>query len=456
MKTKYLYLIIFSWILISCNSNTRKSRENLIKYKSIERSVSLLQNSTAQNPQNFSILFYGQSIVAGLRSDILVDSLRKVFPNVHFSMTNKAIGGFTAPSLIKTANHDVYNENPDLIIFHAYDDKGEIAFDSLIRTIRQRSSADIALFDHHLAWNVNPESLAAKNKRDSIQSEGIRQIATKYDCKYINVREAWKSYLDEAAIGPNILIGNTIDTDVHPNERGKKLLRDIILSSLLESMETSYSAERDSLREEISLEGTRKTKINFFGNRVEIAIDSIIDPNSQVEVLIDGNKPSSFKNSFFVTRPSIGFKSWMPALKLVQLGETRPRAEDWKIVITEMDRINKKFSYKVEGSITGFDGVGNSETDFISNTERIKINHKDFYLFRIEEIIGLQTPEDFEITFSVNALVEDVIQLKPGVNKYTVFRDFAVDEHSLSLKVIEGKRFPYKLIIYQPYLTFDE
>lgn len=61
------------------------------KYKGIERSLYLLNSSTKDNPQNFDILFYGQSIVGGMKTNILVDSLQKRFPFTTITYKHKPI-----------------------------------------------------------------------------------------------------------------------------------------------------------------------------------------------------------------------------------------------------------------------------------------------------------------------------------------------------------------------------
>lgn len=448
------FIFCSGFLISGCNSS--ESGIDLIKYQGIDRFIGILEKSSFEKPADVSILFYGQSIVAGLKSDILVDSLRQIFPSANIRFQNTAIGSFKVPSLLKTANHDVYNENPDLIIFHAYDGIEDGLLDSLIKSIRWRMSSDIAILNHHYVWNTNPISLMAENKRDSIQSVGIQKVASKYGCLYIDVRTSWKEYLEKNNMAANKLIGNTIDSDVHPNDDGKQLLREIILASLLEKKGTAYSATSDMLFEELSLSRKISYTEKFIGNRVEIELDTLNDPNTEIVVLIDGKRPSSMRNSYYITRPGIGYKSWMPAVKLISLGVTFPRVEDWKLIITEINREKKYFKYRVVGSITGYDGEGTSEADFVSNTKRIKINKEDFHLFRTEEIIGLETPIDFEIKFSVKLAVEDTIKRLPNNSRHTVFRDFEVDEHSLKLKVLQGQSRPNKVIIYQPYLARHE
>lgn len=459
MKTRKLFLknaLLFSLFLIfSCSSEN--SNKDLIKNDGINRSLSLLHNSTIDKPYELEIFFYGQSIVGGMNSKRLVDSLQKIFPYTNLTHDNKAIGGFQIPSLIKTANHDVYHENPDLIIFHAYSGIKDGLFDSLIQTIRRRLSSDIILFDHHYVWDTSGSKLDSKNTIDSLESIAIKEIAKKYNCAYINVREQWAQYLNENNLGANVLIGNTIDSEVHPNEEGKKLLRNIILSSILEKEYKKYDPNQDKLRQSILIKNKRKFyKKKFTGNRVDLISDTIVDPETEIQVLIDGKPPSAFRNSYYISRPSIGYNSWMPMIKKVSFGKKFPRSEEWLLTINEVDRENRKFKYKLEGSITGFDGEGNSESDFVSNSNRISIDKEDFYLFDIERIIGLDTPKNYQVNFKVIQTAKDTIQLSSKKTKYQLFSDINSEEHTLKLKFLKGNTKLKKLIIYKPYLEKDE
>ncbi len=459
MKTRRLFLknaLLFSLFLIfSCSSEN--SNKDLIKNGGINRSLSLLHNSTIDNPNELEILFYGQSIIGGMNSGLIVDSLQKKFPNTKLIHSNKAIGGFTIPSLIKTANHDVYHENPDLIIFHAYSGIKDGLYDSLIQTIRRRLSSDILLFDHHYVWDTSDYKLQSKNTLDGLESIAIKEIANKYNCAYINVRKQWAQYLNENNLGANVLIGNTIDSEVHPNQEGKKLLRNIILSYILEKDYEKYNPNHDKLRQSILFKKDRKNyKKKFRGNRIDLITDTIGDSETEIQVLIDGKPPSDFRSSYYISRPSIGYKSWMPLIKKISFGKTFPRPEDWLLTIIEVDRENRKFKYKLEGSVTGYDGEGNSESDFVSNSNRISINKDDFYLFQIERIIGLNTPSNYQVNFEVIQTTKDTIQISSKKTKYHLFSDFNSEKHTLKLKILKGQTKLNKLMIYKPYLEKDE
>lgn len=84
------------------------------------------------------------------------------------------------------------------------------------------------------------------------------------------------------------------------------------------------------------------------------------------------------------------------------------------------------------------------------------INKDDFCLFDIERIIKEETPLEFEVTFKVNAIVEDTLILKPNKLKYTIFRGFESEKHSLKLKKLKGRSTLKNIQVYKPYLEKDE
>lgn len=441
--------------LSSCYNENVRSK--VTRYDGIERSVALLRESTDESPNTIDILFYGQSIIGGMKSPLLVDSLKKIFPSVKIVHANTAIGGFNISSLYRTIEHDVFQHNPDLIVFHAYSGIKDGTYDSLIRKIRTRMSSDILLLDHHYIWNTNEAQLKSQNNIDSLESIAIEKIAKKYNCGYVNVRQKWRSYLLRHNLRANALIGNTVDSNVHPNEHGNKLLRDIIIEYLLNAPNKIYEPNEDMLRHTIDLNPYERTyREKVFGNLFEIMVDTIQDSFARVMVLIDDRPPSTYRSNYYISRPSVGFKSWMPMIKQVAFGETFPRVETWTMTICNIDRAEKEFDFSIEGSITGFDGRGDSKSDFISNSKRIKIQAHDFYLFDIERIIKLNTPENYEVKFNVMKMALDTPSMVPNRIKYTLFRDFEHRDRKIKLKTIQGKPKLCNLVAYSSYLNDNE
>lgn len=462
LLSSFLFLLLVLFLLSSCNKEKIKhqgiidgtlSNKEKIKYKGIDRTLSLLKNSTKETPNEVNVFFYGQSIVGGMNPKVLVESLSAKYPNAKINYKQKAIGGFQVPLLIKTINHDLYHENPDLILFHAYGGIKDTLFDNLIKNIRKKLSSDILLFDHHYRWDIPSEKLESLNKSEDFDSKEIEKIAKKYDCGFINLREQWKDYLEENNLKANELMGNTIDPNVHPNKEGNQLLRQIILKKFEDKEFKKYSYEKDSLREVIEIDKNTKHIVEeFLGNRLEVEIDKI-EKEAALEVFINGKKPSEILGTYYISRPSRGFKNWMPAITRVSFGNTFPRKEGWTIRIWNINRKTHEFKYDLNGSITGFDGQGTSLEDFESNSGRISIKHKDFLIFKIEKISKKETPNNFEINFDVKKIVEDTLKITSKKTNYTLFKGVKSSKYKLDLKILKGDVTFKKIISYKPYLS---
>lgn len=86
----------------------------------IQRTMKSLEDSTAETPAHVRVMFYGQSITSQAWTQIVQENLTTKYPTVDFEFHNAAIGGYTSPALIRTADHDLYPWYPDLLFFHVY------------------------------------------------------------------------------------------------------------------------------------------------------------------------------------------------------------------------------------------------------------------------------------------------------------------------------------------------
>ena len=84
----------------------------------IQRTMKAMSESTAEHPAQIRVLFYGQSIVAQNWTEAVADHLKSAYPTVQFTFRNAAIGGYTSPSLVRTAESDLYPWYPDILFFH--------------------------------------------------------------------------------------------------------------------------------------------------------------------------------------------------------------------------------------------------------------------------------------------------------------------------------------------------
>ncbi len=443
MYNSKILIAVILLLLISCNSKNGKPIPKN-EFTGIDRTIKLLNEN-----KEIEILFYGQSIIGGMGSDIFIDSLKKFYPKSKIKFKHKPIGGFTLPKLLKTSNHDLFHENPDLIIFHAYEGIDDGSYDTLIKNIRNKMTSEILLLDHHLVWNKSKETLKKINESHDFYSNEIKKIADKYNCGFLSIRSYWKEYLEKNKIEANELIGNTIDSDVHPNKKGNELLRSILLSHFRNS--TYQETQKDNLRSIVNLFSFEREQDYYFsGKLIVVETERKFNKNSKLKILIDNKSPSTYKDNFYITRPSSGLNSWMPAILKVSFGDILPRDEEWQLKIIEINRKDKSFKFQLYGNKTGFDGEGNSKSDFVSNSKRIKIQKDDLYIFPIEKISKTLTPENFQVNFQVKSIVSDTITLERRKSKYTIYRGFDEKKHKLHLKIVGGNPKLERLIIHKP------
>lgn len=74
----------------------------------IQRTMRLLAESTPEKRNTVRVLFYGQSISEQAWWKIVADDLRARFPNANLIIENRALGGFAAQMLVRTAETDLY------------------------------------------------------------------------------------------------------------------------------------------------------------------------------------------------------------------------------------------------------------------------------------------------------------------------------------------------------------
>lgn len=442
----------------------------------IQRIMHLLSSSSEFQQNKIRILFYGQSIVQGLDSKSMIEYLQKIYPCAEIEYENRAIGGFQAPNLVRTAAHDLYPWYPDLLIFHVYGGEKSGDLERIIYNTRKYTTADILIFTHHYGWETDPEKLAENIRKDDISSEYWRYLAGKYGCELVDVRKAWKNYLDTwPQVNINSLMGDTIHSNVHPNKKGNKLLESLILAHLMPNPEIKYSeysgwydwvkdyegkrflAEKD---DEINFEGEvheteggvilNKGELNlkFEGNRLVLNTIPEETTDVKIKVLIDNKAPSSNPDLYYATRPSRAFSHWRPALKRVSLVDN-PQIENWTLSLTEINRGSGLIEFELVGSKTGFDGKGSNVEDFISNSGRIKIEAKDFFIFESEEYTKKHTPVGFKIEWKVEPLFHDTIELSADLNTYLIAQGLKNSRHELKL-IIEDAISLKSITVYSP------
>ena len=436
----------------------------------ISRTMSLLENSTSNIPQNIKIQFYGQSIVGGLDQNLIINKLKEKYPTVKFNIIKNPIGGFTAPSLARVAIHDLYHEYADLMIFHVYggDKSGDL--ESIFINIKQKTTAEVIVFNHHIAYaGENKDAQKKRTLSDFYGSKSIELLANKYNFEFVDVRKPWEDFI---SLNPQINIKSLLRDGVHPNKLGNELLAYCILqhfkynphlqfiNSNIYDIHFNDIENRQPLNilklngdykltNNLELRKDSELSLNFVGNRIDI-IPSSENKDSQIEVLINGIKPSNVTSLYYITRPTSNFKMWWPAIKRVSLSKNKtPIIQEYTIEIFNIDRESKTFRFKLYGDKTGFDGEGNNKENFISNSKLISINKNDFLIFNSERVSKKETPENFKVTFEIKPLARDNIIISNS-NPITLFKGIENKLSNVTIKVNEGSLLLDKIRVYKP------
>jgi hypothetical protein len=338
----------------------------------IQRTMTLLAASTPEHRNKVRILFYGQSITEQDWWKRVADDLRKRFPNADLEIENRAIGGFASQWLIRPAEHDLYPFYPDLLIFHVYG--AHNAYDDIIRNVRSRTTAEVLMQkDHVTAWPPEkPDEKADKGMwwDHMMNHVFLPQIAQKYGCALVDIRGPWLEYLRTNKLQPKDLLKD----GVHLNDHGNYLLAELVKRYLVHRPELPADGWRDMVRtlevgKDLAWKAGRIV-LEFEGNRVD-AIAGKAAGRAIARVRIDGKKPSEFPECYRITRPSPG--PWSP-LFVSRVDHEKPLVpEDWTLKVTSVSADGKTFTFDVKGSVTGEDGGGRSDKQFVSKSGRVKI-----------------------------------------------------------------------------------
>lgn len=346
----------------------------------IQRTMKSMEESTAENPATVRVLFYGQSIVGQRWHTYIMDGLKKKYPTVRFEVANRAIGGFQSDNLVRTAESDLYPYYPDILFFHVYGDMGK--YEEIIRKVRATTSAEIVLWTSHLKAVENPKELLAAPDRRSV---AIKEVAERNRCMFIDLRRKWCEMLLANGWEPGKMLADSI----HMKEEkagcmAKKYYAGFIGEELCRIKGACGDIGSSGRIERIPL-GDRRVKrgndgsveLCFEGNRVVAVADG--EGKKKVDILLDGRALHEYAEMYGNTRPS-SYVSWMPMIRCVERKEgVMPVKEDWTLTYIEGTGPFGPVVYKVEGSVTGPDGEGRSDADFVSRSGRAVIRKSDFH-----------------------------------------------------------------------------
>jgi hypothetical protein len=326
----------------------------------IPRTVTLLATSNPTRRHTVKILLYGQSITRGMERSPLEPELRKRFPHANLLFENRAISGFSADQLVRSAAIDIPLSYPDLVIFHVYGATSP-AYERILADIRRRTTAEIMIWTDHYgnAGTPGDNEYQAQIAREDDASNIVRALSIKYGCELVDARAAWKAFL---AANPAVKHTDFLSDNVHLNARGKALMTAILLrhfrlqpAARHDWLQTvrSYEAKRqpdEGADDEIVFSGTpwkirgadavghspeSVLKLTFTGNRIDVlpgAVDGLA--LGSAKILIDGRPPSAHPELYAFTLPTPAFGAdYQPGIRRVT-ARAPLVVEDWILRIT--------------------------------------------------------------------------------------------------------------------------
>ena len=400
----------------------------------IQRTMKMLEDSTAENPAHVRVLFYGQSITAQAWTQIVQKQLEEKYPSAEFEFRNAAIGGYTSNVLIRTADHDLYPWYPDLLFFHVYGPMDK--YEEILRRVRERTSAEIVIWTSHLNSLSRDEPNEINTSHDARAAE-IRAIGPKYNCMLIDLRRKWRKHLADSGLGVKDLLSDT----VHLNPQGCELYARLISEELLRLPDLGDNPTASGTittipasAPEVAPAPDGRFALRFTGNRVVAVSDGTGAAGAKASVLLDGKPMNGARELWAISRPSLGpARIWMPAIN--NIGFEAPLAEeDWTLTcLPDSTPDGKKIHFRVQGSATGEDGEGWNTERFVSRSRRAIIEPSDW---RIAWTLGYRQAtlaERFQVTWRSYPLFTREYEPQPAGTRTLLVQGCANQAHTLTL-----------------------
>lgn len=410
----------------------------------VARTANLLNTSKPDHPQEVRIMVYGQSISEQKWWEEVKVFMENRYPNAQINMINKAIGGFSTDRLKLMVENDVVSFYPDLILFHDFGNEQD--YEQILRTIRSKTTAEVALQTDHIGVGQNLEW------HDKHGQVVLPALAKKYGLALIDVRSAWKEYLAENKLEAAELLSD----NVHLNDHGNYLMAEIIKKYWKALPETQFDTHAEIKVLKAGQDFKRKKQTIILpveGNRIDLIWNKSLYNSKPIKVTIDGKSPSDYEGCYYHTRPALqentSFLSHIGSLLAVRLGDD-VQEEEWKLTITAVDSIQQEVAFQLWGSLSGDDGAGSSERLFTSRSGKIIIepqnwfrrkNKGDFSQFHWLKV-------ENTINWKVKSMCKDIV--KPEKDAWvTVLQGIPNGKHQLKIsgESLEELR---EIKVYQP------
>ena len=400
---------------------------------------SLLRQQSAE----VRILVYGQSISGQEWWKEVKTYFENKYPGSKINFINKAIGGFSADRLKLTAANDVVTFYPDLILFHDYGSEAD--YEKIIRIIKTKTTADIAIQTDHIAAQ-------STEWHDSHNNVWLPELCKKYGLALLDIRKYWKQYLAEN----NLAAKDLLSDDVHLNKHGNYLMAGIIKSYFENLTYSIASDERKVILEKGKHFSSKKGRIqiSFVGNRVDVVSGT---GAKRAVISISRNGPGEKEGAcFYFSRPALKLNgSFLTNIGMLLGMEftKKTKEEVWSLTIISVDSVQQQMSYIIKGSVTGEDGGGNSSSLFTSNSGGIIIKPEPWFRRRDEKDFAqfkwLKAGDVLQ--WEVRSMCHDSLSLIPSKTQ-TLFQGIQNGSHQLIINGAGAKRIK-KIIVYKPLLN---
>ena len=404
----------------------------------IQRTMTLLETSDESRHNPVRILCYGQSIVAqGYVSRAIEKMAKERYPNARVEVRNCAIGGYTAPTLVRVALQDVAPFYPDLVVFHVYEGHESGELERIVSDIRRNTTAEILMWTHHIdSFGSDGTERDASGDR---ASNARRLLAQKYGAELVELREEWKAWL---TANPQVTRKDLLQDNIHLNSRGGSLMAELVMrhfryntlfpsfwADRIRSYEVRRPLEEPSdditligpwqrIGDAAGLRAAGTLKLPFHGNRVVAELWPVGAKRGTAKVLIDGRPPSAWAQAYAVTRTNGNpLNSSRPLINRVITGP-KPVVEDWTIQVRNISEDGKTFLFRAVGSVTGADGEGSEKTAvFTSTSGRISFEPREMTLAAMAAQMKKPFPKEVDILCKVVLLGSDTITCPDNVTK---------------------------------------
>lgn len=369
--------------------------------KNLALSVAKWEGRAGIPGEPFRIWFVGASWTDALAATgyRLENAIRQRFPNARPIEFKRHSGSGTPWNYARGwISQFVLADQPDLILTYTHGDPEML--DAMLADIRRHSTADIIVPSLHLMAHEDAEParwIEWFQGAYGFPLSAIREISKKYNAEFVENRRELAEYLTGIGKKPSALLADGVHQNTHGNLRTwdnivRHIAKPRAFNETPESRERKVpvspaaktATERVVLSSDWSVaDGVARTsrkgeriKVEFMGNRIDLLGRSVKGGGS-IKVFIDG-KPADRAPVFFTTSIRPQPKAFPWKIAMAGPGDVGPHAVDlgrnivpqtWTITLT-----SETGDYRLEGSVTGADGEGNSAQPFTSRSGQIRID----------------------------------------------------------------------------------